>query len=153
MISLELTQEEADRLFALEKHAVSDIAQPFPVLQGGKFEAKLLSDDKKEDFLLDVYRGRINLKKITYQNRARKVTVLIRLDLSGSPHQNPDGEIVECPHVHYYKQGYGDKWASAIPTDIFKATDDIFATLDEFMDYCSIKTKPNIPASLFANIT
>ncbi len=149
MISLDLNQQEADELFKMQKHVDGDNSFSFPVLQGGRLEIKLNSSDKKEKFLLDINRGRIDLRKITYQNRARKVTILIRLDLSGPPHQNPDGEIIPCPHIHYYKEGYGSKWAVPVPTSVFDNLDDIFITLDQFMDHCSIMTKPNIPLSLF----
>ena len=36
--------------------------------------------------MLDVTRAQIKLTKATYQNRARQVIILMRLDLEGPPH-------------------------------------------------------------------
>lgn len=48
----------------------------------------------RENFLLDIRRGKIDLLKATNQNRARQTIVLVRLDLGGAPHRNPDGEEI-----------------------------------------------------------
>ena len=59
--------------------------------------------------MLDVTRGQIKLTKATYQNRARQVIVLMRLDLDGSTHRNPDDQEIPCPHLHVYREGFGDR--------------------------------------------
>lgn len=152
MFTSDLPQDEADNLLKMEKHVVGDATHNFPEHNGGRMEVKLENKEHKEDFILDVSRGRIDLRKITYQNRARKVVILARLDLVGPPHQNPDGQVIGCPHIHYYREGYGDKWAADLPTDIFTNIDDIHMTLEQFMQHCSIITKPFIPQSLFVNL-
>ena len=43
----------------------------------------LLSPDKRESFFLDITRSQIKLTKGTYQNRARSVAILARLDFGG----------------------------------------------------------------------
>jgi hypothetical protein len=68
--------------------------------------------------MLDLARGQIKLTKATYQNRARQAIVLMRLDLDGPPHRNPDDQEIPCPHLHFYREGYGDKWAIPPPPDI-----------------------------------
>jgi len=110
MAETTLTQIEADTLLAMEKHRTDDTAHTFPVL-GGAIVVPLISANKRENFLLDVTRGRINLKKVTYQNRARTAVILARLDIAGPPHVNPDGQEIPCPHLHTYREGFGDKWA------------------------------------------
>ena len=35
---------------------------------------------------------------------------LLRLDF-GKPHRNPDGEHLDCPHLHRYREGEGLAWA------------------------------------------
>lgn len=151
MLSTDLPQADADNLMQMDKHVVDSDSHEFPEHHGGRLEVKLFNKEHKEDFLLDISRGRIDLRKITYQNRARKVVILARLDLVGPPHQNPDGQIMDCPHIHYYREGYGDKWAFEIPEDIFSDLEDIHKTLEEFMEHCSIISKPFIPKSLFVN--
>ena len=73
--------------------------------------------DGREEFLLDIRRARIDLAKGTYQNRGREVVILARLDFGGAPHRNPDGEEIGSPHIHLYREGFGDKWAFPIPSE------------------------------------
>jgi hypothetical protein len=77
-----LTQAEGDALLAMEKQRVDEARHQFPTL-GGSIAVPLISANKRENFVLDVTRGRINLKKVTYQNRARTVVILARLDIDG----------------------------------------------------------------------
>lgn len=142
-----LSQSEADALLAMEKHRADDVARPFPSL-GGAIRVPLTSADRRETFVLDVSRGRIDLAKATFQNRAREIVVLARLDVNGPPHRNPDGTEIGCPHLHLYREGYADKWAVAAPTAL-AAEGDHLSTLDAFLDYCHIVTRPMITADLF----
>ncbi|MEI6875039.1 MAG: hypothetical protein WCL50_07900 [Spirochaetota bacterium] len=98
---------------------------------------------------MDIGRGSIALEKTKFQNRARKTVILARLDLGGPPHRNPDGEEIPCPHLHHYREGYGDKWATAAPAN-FAATGATLDLLDEYMSYCNIVGKPIIEGGLFA---
>lgn len=99
--------------------------------------------------MLDLSRGRIDLRKIKMQNRARQVVVLVRLDLAGAPHRNPDDEEVPAPHLHIYREGYGDRWAVPIPADRFRDVDDIWTTLEDFLLFCNITRPPHIDKGLF----
>lgn len=143
MAEIDLTQDEADALIAMPKLKINDDVTYYPN-PGGSLAIPLRSIDKTEDFLLDIKRGRIDLMKATYQNRARKTIVLVRLDLSGAPHRNPDGEEVASPHLHVYREGYGDKWAGPLPTDSFRDTADHWTALSDFMRYCNITQPPDI---------
>jgi hypothetical protein len=148
MADLNLTQAEADALIAMEKHRVNEDRSDFP-MGGQSLALPLQSPDKREHFLLDVSRGRIDLLKVTMQNRARQVVVLVRLDLGGAPHRNPDDKEIRVPHLHVYREGYGDKWAVAVPADRFTATADLWATLNDFMRFCNITQPPHIELGLF----
>jgi hypothetical protein len=141
MAELNLTQDEVDILFQMEKVKIDNAEWELPDL-GGKITVPLTSRDKKESFLLDVSRRQINLKKQTYQNRAREAIILARLDL-GVGHRNPNGEEIGAPHIHLYKEGFGDKWAFPIPANVFKDLSDSWQTLDDFMNYCQIVEIPN----------
>lgn len=141
-------QQEADFLLALKKYDFSGEQFKFPY-QGGSLRLSLHSSDKKETFNLDVTRGYIALEKITFQTRARKTVILARLDISGPPHRNPDGEEIECPHIHLYREGYGDKWAYPLPDELQAVLDNPYDLLDKFMDYCHIVGKPVIQRELF----
>ena len=100
--------------------------------------------------MLDITRGRIRLTKATYQNRARLAIVLLRLDIDGPPHRNPDDAEIPCPHLHIYREGFGDKWALPAPIDRYPDTSDLFSTFDAFMRQCNVTSPPNIQKGLFS---
>ena len=105
MADIHLTQSEAEALIAMGKHRLDDERYSYPT--SGSLVVPLQSPDKREQFLLDIRRGRIDLLKGKYQTRARQVVVLVRLDFGGASHRNPD--------LHLYREGYGDKWAVVVP--------------------------------------
>jgi hypothetical protein len=146
---IDLTQDEADKLIAMEKRAVEQRTWNFPG-PGDQIAVPLESMDKRESFILDVTRSQIKLTKATFQNRVRVAIILYRLDIDGAPHRNPDGQEIPCPHLHRYREGYGDKWAVPAPLDRFPDTTDLFATLDAFMKHCNVKEPPRIEKTLFS---
>lgn len=148
MADIHLTQAEADALIAMVKHRVDDAGVEYPS-PGGRVTVPLVSENKREHFLLDVSRGRIELKKGTYQNRARQVIILVRLDFGGSTHRNPDDEEIPCPHLHVYREGFGDKWAVPVPVAIFPNITDAWETLTDFFRYCNITEPPRFNRGLF----
>ena len=75
MPDLNLTQAEADALLAMEKRRVDEQHWTYPGM-GGRIEVPLISSNRREAFLLDVSRGRIDLLCTKYQARARQVVIL-----------------------------------------------------------------------------
>lgn len=148
MADINLTQAEADALIAMEKHRVNDDRTLFS-MGGENVTLPLQSPDRREQFLLDLSRGRIDLLKVKMQNRGRQVVVLVRLDLGGAPHRNPDGQELRAPHLHLYREGYGDKWAFPIPADHFPQVEDVWATLNALLQFCNITQPPHIERGLF----
>src|SRR5205814_605626 len=108
MADIDISQVEADGLIEMEKRFVDEKDWTFPAA-GERIALALTSLDKRENFMLDITRARIKLTKATYQNRLRQAIVLMRLDLGGPPHRNPDGSEIPCPHLHVYREGFGDK--------------------------------------------
>ena len=145
-MSFELTQQEADTLLSIEKYSQDDNVYLFSDISGS-LRVPLISKDKREEFMLDIYRSKIELVKNTFQNRARKAFILARVDIGGSPHRNPDGEEISCPHLHLYREGFGDKWAFPVPKE-FSNTSDVWVVLQDFMSYCNIVGKPEIQKGL-----
>jgi hypothetical protein len=137
-----LTQQEADDLIDMEKHYSGKEVFAFP-LYGGELCIPLHSSDNREEFIFDIWRGSISLKKNKFQTRARTSLILVRVDIGGSPHRNPDGVEIPSPHIHLYKEGFEHKWAYPL-SDYFANFDDSIKILDEFMDYCKIITRPSI---------
>lgn len=148
MADIVLTQNEAEALLQMEKFKADNTPHNFP-LQGESLSVELLSADKRERFVLDIQRGRIKLAKVTYQNRAHRTVVLARLDLAGPPHRNPDGQEMPCPHLHLYREGFGDKWAIPIDPQVFRNPDDLWTTYQEFLAFCKVVDSPNIQRGLF----
>lgn len=142
-----LSQSDADALLRMEKERANDDVVAFPDL-GGRIEVPLLSRDHRESFSLDINRKRIALTT-GYQTRGRQTIVLARLDFA-APHRNPDGEEVGVPHLHLYREGFGDRWAFPVPADMLSAPDDARRVLHDFMAYCQVVVTPNITFGLFA---
>jgi hypothetical protein len=148
LTDLNLTQADADALIAMEKHRVDDTVFDYPDL-GGALRIPLQSPDRRETFSLDITRSQVNLVKGTYQNRGRGVVILARLDFGGAPHRNPDDVEVPCPHLHLYREGYGDRWAVALPSERFSVAGDPWLLLLEFMQFVNVTVPPDVRKGLF----
>jgi len=164
MADIGIPQAEADVLIAMEEHRVDDTIWLFPS-PGDRLTVDLVSSDKREAFALDITRSRLKLMKVTYQNRARQAIILMRLDLDGPPHPNPEGlpagpdyawlpglagKTMPCPHLHIYVEGYGDKWAIPAPVDRYSNVQDLFLTFETFRRHCNITNPPQIEKGLFS---
>lgn len=145
---MNLTQAEADALISMEKHRVNEDRNDFP-MTGQSVVLPLQSPDRREQFFLDLSRGSIDLLKSKLQNRGRQVVVLVRLDIHGAPHRNPDGEEITTSHLHIYREGYGDKWAIPVPYDRFHMNDSLWTILEDFMRFCNITQPPHIKKGIF----
>lgn len=148
MAANDLNQAEADYLLRVEKVRITEEPYDSPGI-AGSLELPIAARDGREDFLLNIIRGRISLTKCVFQLRARIVVVLARLDIDGPAHQNPDGTILGCPHIHLYREGFGDKWAfDAAKLNLSKSDrlDDVY---HKFCDFCSIIEPPILQGGLF----
>jgi hypothetical protein len=132
-----LEQGKVETLLVLSKKMADTKTIDFPG-PGGFLVSDALDLDEKEHFKIDANRkGRVKPDtKCTYMMRYELTEILIRVDLDGPPHDNPDGETIPCPHVHIYKSGYADKWAYPLPAQEFPAIKDLVATFKDFLCYC-----------------
>ena len=135
-----LTQPEADILIQMKKSFVK--RGIISITPGTDQTHDLISADKRERFLLDLWRGTLRLSKLKFQTRGHKVIVLARLDIDGAPHTNPDGEILDGTHLHIYREGYEDKWAEPLSNDDFISPSNIRQIYEDFCRYCNIETLP-----------
>lgn len=156
-----LTQAEADALIALQKKRKRNEVYTFPP-PGRTLSIPIISLDGKEDFLIDVNRGQIRLTKCSYQERYETTNILLRLDIDGARHTNPEvlavpllhlapynGRTIDCPHLHLYVEGFMDKWAIPAPQDKFTDTTNLYTSLQDFFRYCNIIEIPTIQSGLF----
>lgn len=69
----------------------------------------------KAAYIMNINRKRCIFKRITYQNRLEKTSIILaRLDIDTKPHRNPDGSLIGGTHLHLYQEGFGDRWAFAL---------------------------------------
>ena len=159
-----LTGDEVNRLFRIEKFSNSKEEH---TLAESKFSSTLQSADCRDKFTFDFSRSSIVLR-YKLQLRAERMYPLVRLDLGGRFHDNPNQEI-ECaeddpfgnvhancigkhfeigePHIHYYREGFEDSWAYPVPSS-FRDLNDIYQTYLDFMELCNVVKRPNIRRSL-----
>lgn len=144
-----LDQQTADSLIALAKRIVGNAPIQFPI-PGDSVTAQAVDWDGREQFQFDINRkGTLSVtNKCTYQERYQCTEILIRLDMNGPKHTNPDGNEIPCPHIHIYRQGYSDRWAFPLDTAVFSATDDLVETLQHFFRYCHVAPLPAIQRTL-----
>lgn len=141
-----LTQTEADTLIAMRKAFLNPATISLP--PGTDQTHDLIGEDKRERFLLDLWRGTIRLSKFRYQTRGRKVIVLIRLDIDGPPHTNPDGTKIGKAHLHLYREGYEDRWAFALDSKEFTDPANMGSSFGDFCRYCNIEMIPSFQRTL-----
>ena len=146
---MELTQSEATAFIAMDKIPANDKLIELPDF-GGSISVLLKSQNGPEDFILDYRRNQIKFSKRTHQLRARKNIGLVRLDLNGPPHRNPDKQKIGSSHLHLYREGWGLKWAKQIPKKDFPHLDNTYKTLKDFLKYCHIIKEPNFNWGLFS---
>jgi hypothetical protein len=154
---MNLSQSEADGLLRTPKLFKDDIVLEMPQTETGLFEHILVSQNKKEEFILNYGRyGRDSLK-LKYQTRAREVVVLARLDISGRPHRNPptevypEGEFIDGPHLHLYREGFDDKFAfslAQIEGLIINDFNNGIEVLESFLRFCAVDNIPHIQVLL-----
>lgn len=89
-------------------------------------------------FSLDVTQKRIVLKLKCQLRCTTEAVVLARLGFA-SPHRNPDGTAVGVPHLHIYREGYGDRFAYKVPPGMLKNPDDPLQVLLDFLATCNIE--------------
>ena len=152
-----LLQSEADSLRTTPKRLSKTAKASFSMPMAGESQTfQLDSVDGRHTFLIDVNRrGKIRLTRCSYLERYRVVDVLARLDIDGPPHTNPtaaqpplpilasyNGASVQCPHFHFFVEGYDDRWAVPAAAMGFRQTTDIVLALREFMTHCGVEDVP-----------
>lgn len=141
-----LTTEEARHYIRMDKYAADQRAYNYPA-PGESLTIPLTTLTSDEQFNLDISRGKIVISKTKHQLRYHSPIVLLRLDINGPKHRNPDGQIIEGTHLHIYREDYNDAWAEELPAD-FADTTNPQTTLRDFMRYCNVVKKPRIQERL-----
>jgi len=134
-----LTDSEVQHLIRLPKR-FTDIAQVI-IPQSGEFEHRsdLAAIGGRDTFILDISRAAIRMTRCKSQTRYARNIILIRVDLDGSPHENPDGTDVGRSHVHIYRAGWDDKWAYPLSEyKGFASCSTLVELVRSFCRYCGV---------------
>lgn len=138
-----LTQAEADQFMQMVKHFIRRPAT-ITIPPGVDDTYELAGPNNKETFLLDVWRGTLRLSKLKYQNRVQTAVILVRLDVDGAPHTNPDGVRLSGTHMHLFREGFDDKWAYPVDHSLFSTLSDPGGTFHHFCAFCKIEAPPPV---------
>ena len=141
-----LTQAEADALIAMRKCFVSPRSISMP--PGIDETHELIGEDKREHFLLDLWRGTMRLSKYKMQTRGRIIVVLVRLDINGAPHTNPDGQILDGTHLHIYRKASMTNGHIQLIEE-FHDVENAGAAFKDFCRFCHIEEIPPYQGVLF----
>jgi len=143
-----LSQRDADLLIAMPKYRVNRKVWDHPIC-GGRVNIPLMSENRSYLFFLDISTSKYRLTKKKYQNRIDNI-VLVRLEIDGRKHRNPDGTIIGPNHIHTYREGFGTKWAFNLPFPGFMHLNDPEKIFFDFMNYCSIVEIPLFNGGIFS---
>lgn len=110
---------------------------------------ELIGDDRRERFLLDLWRGTMRLSKYRMQTRGRIIVVLVRLEINGAPHTNPDGQVIDGTHIHIYREGFDDKWAYPVNPERFRDINNAGIAFEDFCRFCHIEEIPPYQEVIF----
>lgn len=143
-----ITQAEYDFLMRQDKifdDLISSIQLgPAPI----QWSRQINSLANKEVFLLDFYRGSFELSRYTVNKRYRQTVIMLRYD-NGGRHTNPDGVLFEGKHVHFYREGYNDKFAFPVSEIGITDNDPMETVFNKIMQFCNIKRFPTIKVAMF----
>ena len=121
---------------------------PLSLMPGEKQIRQLVASKGHERFLMDFWRGTLRLTKANLQTRARTAVILARLDIDGAPHTNPDGEVIAGTHLHVYREGFEDRWATPLEPTRFSDPSSLGQCFEDFCRYCRISSRPSFQSSL-----
>jgi hypothetical protein len=122
-----LTQAQADRLISIAKQAErTDPLNWAPDRNENEFLSAV--EERELRFVLSLKRNPFEIR-LHLRTKDRDIG-LVRVDNSRY-HPNPDGtEIIDRPHLHRYREGFGLEWAE--PIDWYDVSDP-FGTLEKFL--------------------
>ncbi len=140
---MQLSQEEADTLRMIEKYLTSPELVKLPPPTGTVLHPVHYHREgrRMDNMKISTYHAQINAQKISCRLLYNGNVMLVRVDTQdATPHTNPDKKIViqpHQPHIHIYREGYGDKFAYPLP-NAFRNAEDISSLFMDFLSYSRI---------------
>jgi len=143
-----MTQGEYDYLMNLEKSFEDPLTPinigPNPI----KWTREIVCTQEHESFVLDFYKGSLELSRYTFNKRYRQTLIMLRYDNEGR-HTNPDGISFDGRHVHLYREGYNDKFAFPVEEIGIFTDAPVEVVFNKIMSYCKIRRYPSIQFRIF----
>lgn len=102
----------------------------------------ILSQSNDIKFKIDIYRGNREPGRFTINLRFEETNdCLVRLDVEGGFHPNPDGSYSPNSHIHIYHNDYDKKDSYAYPIDLseFPQIENLYNATVSFLDYANIQ--------------
>ncbi|MDD6598784.1 hypothetical protein [Anaerovibrio sp.] len=135
-----ITQEEADTLRTIEKYLANPQNIKIPKMRETRIYPAYHKcyNKRRDDLDVSAYRGGIDENKVSYRLIYKKSVLLIRIDTNDkTAHINPDKSFIPpmTPHIHVYREGYGDKFAYPLPAEFSSKGADIEKLFIEFLQY------------------
>lgn len=140
MVDTMLTDKEAQDLINALKYFHKKMQQYILPDPGKKDQLDLISEDGKNEFKIDLNQGIIE-PKCTFQLRLNRANlILVRVDIGGPTHENPNHKKITGPHIHIYRQykSREDRWAYPLPNDLFASSADYVLTFINFLEYIHV---------------
>ncbi|EUJ18972.1 DUF6978 family protein [Listeria aquatica] len=139
-----LTNEDIRNLIASFKQINDPFLQKIWLPDNGE-KSSLKLQSNLTTFTVDLNRAGRKAPKCTFQLREdlHRDTKLIRLDLCGPAHENPNGDfeyanqIIACPHIHIADEKYGDSIAYPLNENYAK----MYLTSEELEDIAVVFRK------------
>lgn len=103
------------------------------------YEAHKIDDPTIKFTLIVNRKGHQNPDTLTFVFKSRH-GIINRLDMVGTPHDNPDGQEIDTPHLHIYNDSYRQGRVAIALSNITDdyLIDDIIGALQYFMTYNNI---------------
>lgn len=113
-----------------------------------KLEKKLHSKNKINTYKLKFAYGKMDINKISINTLHEETKqVIVRVDITNKMHTNPDGTIIEEPHIHIFKDGIS-KYAYPLNSDefrnLFPIIDDRVELLKSYLEFINVFKIPEI---------
>ena len=153
-----MTNTEAKKLLAAKKFPKEHNKYFLPsIINSKNLKIELKTHESQDIYaiFLDISRTRINLNKTTTQLRSEEVVV--RVDFESyhtNPAFNPNIEIpqeflslakqysgytfTKQSHIHFYIDGYNDKWAFPLKDFKLSDNDNFLQRVISFCEFCNI---------------
>lgn len=141
-----MTQAEAQDLIRVLKRIMQQGSVILPDMGfTAKFELRSVFSEKDRFTVIVNRSSKIREDKYTLMLRYGKDKGLLRIDVGGAAHTNPDGTVIPCPHMHIQQNDTGawDAWATEIPA-VFGNVEDRIETFRVFLQYCNVNNIASI---------